>query len=137
MGKINFNATIFAADLKTPLRLNPPAKDEAPTAAYEATELRHVVGQVLLHFFPTDHQTPMLKYRLYTLHHRVQDGGEHELDANDIDLIEKRSAALNPVFVYGQVSDLLNGRSEPANLPLAQPAPPPAFQEQSPGGPAF
>lgn len=119
--KIDFDAPLFMPDGKTPLKLD--AEGEA------VTTLKIPVAQALLTNLGGDELTPLLKYRLYTLHHRLRDGGEHELDVNDIDLVEKRLMVLFATFIFGQCSDLLNGRTQPVDRPLPTPAPTPTLPD--------
>jgi hypothetical protein len=117
MPKVDLDRPLTLQDGETPMKMQPD-KDDVAT-------LRDPVMGALLAEFMNDAGTPMLKYRLYTLQHQCRGGGAVELDANDIDLIEKRSLAVHPAWLFGQVSDGLNGREAPKDVPLTSPAPMP------------
>jgi hypothetical protein len=60
----------------------------------------------------SDRHQQGLAYRLYTLAHKLKDGGILDFEAADASFLQQRVEAVGfPPLVVGQLTDLLNARS--------------------------
>jgi hypothetical protein len=105
-------------ELKTfdgvPMRLS--EEDDSPVT------LKFVVADALLTQLPDDSTTKGLAYRLYTLAHLVNKGGEVDIEAGDVEMIKERIERIRSPMVVGQSWDMLEGRSEPVAAPDSAPS---------------
>lgn len=85
-------------------RITMTEEDETPIT------LALVAVEALLQPQAEDAHTAGLAYRLYTLAHRIKDGGVVDLDANDVELIKQRVEKGRPPLIVGQAWDMLEGR---------------------------
>lgn len=80
-----------------------------------ALRLKDVLVTACLTPLEVDRHQTGLAYRLYTLAHQLQFGGEVDLEASDAAFLQQRVEAVGfPPLTVGQVTDWLNGRSAPS-----------------------
>lgn len=116
MAKINFDTILLAANGK-PFPAATGAVDEQGAVLTEDTTLKMIAMNALLTPLRDDSATPNLAYRLYTLAHRLKDGGEVDLDAGQIQMLKTRVEQTVSPWIVGVTWDLLDSRDAPVDLP--------------------
>lgn len=114
MAKIDLEQILTTGEGE-PIPIAPPTA-EAPHP--EPLTLKIVCLQALLTSQEGDAEVPTMGYRLYTLAHGVQKGGERDLTADDVALLKTRIARMYSPWVVGRSWDMLEGREEPSDVEL-------------------
>lgn len=117
--KIDFDAILKGLDGEN-IPSRPPVKDEDVRNIAPLT-LARACATALITPQQGDGDTPGLGYQLYTLAHRVKDGGEVDLPAEDVALLKSRVERHYMPWVVGQVWDLLEGTDAAAAVKAAGP----------------
>lgn len=103
------------AKINLDISIKMPNGQEMLTSLEDKTPitLAAVMMDALLTPMAGDTETPNLPYRLYALAKKVGAGGEVELDAGDIVVIEKRVERRHPPWIVGVCWDALEQRDGP------------------------
>jgi hypothetical protein len=130
MAKIDLDTVLLAANGKPFPAATGAFKEDGVTPITEDTTLKLICMNALLVPQAHDSETPNLAYRLYTLAHRIKDGGVIDLDAGQIQVLKLRIEKTVAPWIVGLTWDLLDSREEPVDLPPD--APPPGTGQQPP-----
>lgn len=117
MAKINLDTVLLSTTGKPFPAHTGNFESDGTTPVVEDTTLKFICMNALLTSQQHDAETPNLAYRLYTLAHKIKDGGEVDLDAGQIQLLKMRIEKTAAPWIVGVTWDLLDSRDEPVDLP--------------------